>query len=77
MLYFDRFDICEAYYLFAANWHSGQWSEEYAIFGRLHRIDFKPSGGLKFNTLTENGQSIYNGLKKRFNCTLIIKKGDK
>jgi hypothetical protein len=30
---FDRFDVCMAYYLFACDWHSGQNSPEYRIFG--------------------------------------------
>lgn len=75
MLYFNKFDICEAYWLFASNWHSGQFSPEYEFFGRLDLIGFKPSPALKFTTLSENGKEIYNGLKKRFNRSLIIKKG--
>ena len=72
-MYFDRFDICEAYYCFAYNWHSGQYSEEYGFFGRLERIGFIPGTGChKFKNLTENGREIYNGLKKRFNCSLRV-----
>ena len=60
---FDRFDICEAYYVFAMLWHKGQWSKEYEIFGRLNRIGFKPSPMLSGSeNLTENGQEIYNRL---------------
>ena len=55
---FDRFDICEAYYLFACDWHRGQWSPEYAIFGRLHRMRFKPSPLLSRDTLSDNGRWI-------------------
>jgi hypothetical protein len=28
-MYFDRFDICEAYYLAFSHCHGGQWSKEY------------------------------------------------
>jgi len=55
---FDRFDICEAHYLFASEWHQGQWSPEYAIFGRLHRMRFRPSPLLSKDTLSENGRRI-------------------
>ena len=71
---FNRFDICEAYYCFASNWHSGQWSGEYTFFGRLNNIGFRPAVNLSFKTLTENGRMIYNGLKTRFGRTLIKRK---
>lgn len=62
-MYFDRFDICEAYYLYAMLYHRGQWSEEYKIFGRLHNIKYKPSRILKDHTsLTENSVEIYDNL---------------
>jgi hypothetical protein len=62
---FDRFDICEAYYLFAADWHRGQWSPEYAIFGRLHRMGFKPSPMLDKSSLSENGRWILANLIRK------------
>lgn len=55
---FDRFDICEAYYLFAADWHRGKWSPEYAIFGRLHRMRFRPSPLLSRDSLSDNARWI-------------------
>ena len=55
---FDRFDICEAYYLFATEWHRGQWSPEYAIFGRLARMHFRPSPMLSKDSLSENARWI-------------------
>jgi len=62
-MYFDKFDICEAYYVFAMLWHRGQWSKEYEIFGRLDRIGFKPSPMLNGpENLTENGLNIYLNL---------------
>ena len=62
-MYFDRFDICEAYYVFTMLWHEGQWSEEYAIFGRLKKLKFRPSPMLSDeNDLTENGREIYGKL---------------
>ena len=62
---FNRFDICEAWYIFAAESHGGQWSKEYEIFGRLDRMHFRPSWGVRENgyeALTENGKEIYDRL---------------
>lgn len=61
----DRFDICEAWYLFAAEWHRGKWSPEYAIFGRLHRMHFRPSPIMSKESLTENGRVILANLIRR------------
>ena len=67
-MYFDRFDICEAYYLFAVYYHLGQWSSEYEILGRLHKIGFtRPHlSNLKtgYKHLSENGKMIFKGLVK-------------
>jgi hypothetical protein len=60
---FNRFDICEAWYLYAMDYHTGQWSKEYKIFGRLDRMKFKPS--LLFSCvedLTDNGKIIFFNL---------------
>ena len=60
-MYFDRFDICEAYFLYFTEAHEGQTSEKYS---RLYHMlsYFKPSPVLKYETLTENGQAIYDNL---------------
>jgi hypothetical protein len=64
--YFDRFDICEAYYLFASHYHGGQWSAEYRIFGRLERMGFKPgANGLNYHGLSENARGIYIKLARK------------
>jgi hypothetical protein len=57
-MYFDRFDIAEAYYLALSHCHGGQWSREYARLCKLLR-KFKPSPLLDVDTLTENGREIY------------------
>ena len=62
MSYFDRFDICEAYYLYASLYHGGMMSKEYAIFGRLSKIGFEPRQSLRYETLTENAKAIYDNL---------------
>lgn len=61
----DRVDICEAYYLFACDWHRGKHSAEYAIFGRLHRMRFRPSPLLSKDSLTENARCILARLIRR------------
>jgi hypothetical protein len=65
MPYFDRFDVCEAHYLFATSWHRGQWSPEYQVFGRLHAMRFKPSPLLSAASLSENGRDILASLIRR------------
>ena len=62
-MYWDRFDICEAYYVYAMLYHNGQWSKEYEIFGRLHNMKFKPSPLISNESdLTENGRVIFDNL---------------
>lgn len=66
-MYFDKFDICEAYYCFAESYHGGQWSEEYKIFGRLDAIGFRPSPMLCIEKLSENAREIFDALVEREN----------
>lgn len=59
--YFDRFDICEAHYLYARLYG------EYKTITRLHNMDFSPGLSLTQHdvpelALTENGQAIYYNL---------------
>jgi len=58
---FNRFNICVAYYVYAVEWHGGQNSRAYKIFGRLNKIKFK-SGAQRFEDLTEEEKIIYEGL---------------
>lgn len=60
-MYFDRFDIVEAYYLAFCDCHRGQWSTEYARMSKMSRY-FKPSPLLSVDTLTENGRMIYDNV---------------
>ena len=59
---FDRFDICQAYYLYACSFHEGQYSAIYRILGRLARLGFKAGPYLHTDQLTENGRCIYDKL---------------
>lgn len=63
--YFDRCDILSAYYLFGSLYHGGQWTNEYAYMGRAMNCGFKPGLNFRFESLTENGQEIYNDLVAR------------
>lgn len=71
MPYFDRFDICEAYYVYAADYnisghtHHPRDKRHRDIMGRLRKIGYKPS---PFTTLARNGMSenawaIYHNLE--------------
>jgi hypothetical protein len=64
-MYFDRFDVCMAWYLFACDWHGGQGSPEYRILGRLHALGFHPSPILSRRSLSENGRIILAGLIRK------------
>jgi hypothetical protein len=64
-MYFDRFDICEAYFLALSHCHGGQWSREYARLCKLMAY-FKPSPMLSIETLSDNGREIYNSACDRF-----------
>ena len=60
-MYWDRFDICEAYYLFFSNYHWGQDSDMYQRMSRM--LDyFKPSPMLRYEYLSDNAQVIYDNL---------------
>lgn len=64
MAYFDRFDIAEAHYLYYSHFHSGQWSDEYRRLCKMSEY-FRPRPNLSIETLTENGQEIYDFLVAR------------
>jgi hypothetical protein len=64
-MYFDRFDICEAYFLALSHCHGGQWSREYARLCKLMSY-FKPSPMLSIETLSDNGREIYDSACHRF-----------
>lgn len=63
-MYFDRFDICEAYYLFLSHYHNGQSSSEYLRLCNLQRY-FKPSPMLTHERLSDNGKQIYATLEAK------------
>lgn len=75
MAYFDRFDICEAYYAIENDWHVGGVLQERESNQRrsmstefqLHRMGFVPSILFRgYKSLTENGKEIYADLAVRY-----------
>ena len=58
-MYWDRWDIVEAHYWYAVNYHSGQWSDLYARQCRISRY-FRP--GMSNGPTSENAQAIYDAL---------------
>jgi hypothetical protein len=63
-MYFDRFDICCAYYCYFAEWHGGQFSEEYRRLSNMLTY-FKPACGLSSETLSDNARIIYDEIVAR------------
>jgi hypothetical protein len=73
-MYWDRFDICEAYAIMEWHWSSGGWLHERpsnqrrmeATAIQLHRIGFGARPSLEYETLSENGKEIYHNLEDRY-----------
>ena len=68
-MYFDRFDIAEAWYLALSDCHGGQWSREYARLCKLSR-SFFPRRNLSVETLSDNAREIYRAACDRMLPTL-------
>ena len=63
-MYFDRFDICEAYYLAFSHCHGGQTSLEYSRLCKMLQY-FSPSPMLSVESLSNNGREIYETVCER------------
>lgn len=61
MAYFNKLDVCSAWYLWLSENHGGQWSEEYI---RLCKVSsyFHPGLLFKYETMSENAKEIYDDL---------------
>jgi len=78
-VYFDKFDICEAYAVLEWHWNAGGWLQERPSNQRrmestdcqLHRIGFRPAPSLDYGTLTDNGKAIYWNAVKRWNLPVF------
>ena len=77
----DRFDICEAYYVYSMQYHeSGQTARDIKkgrnIMGQLSHMKFKPSPMLQDeNDLTSDGLAIYNMLVDKWESPAYDKDG--
>jgi len=68
----NRFAICEAYYMFASLYHGGQYSKEYAYFGRLDKLGYKPGLGASSQNpdrLDEDSREIFDRLVERLEAS--------
>jgi len=65
-MWFDRFDIVSAHYAFYSDFHSGQFSEFYSKMCRIYNY-FTPGVMWRgYDSLSGNGQAIYDNLKERY-----------
>jgi hypothetical protein len=64
-MYFDRFDIVEAYYCYFADYHDGMTSRDYARLSKMTHY-FSPRPNLSSDTLGDNGREIYENLVAKF-----------
>jgi hypothetical protein len=65
-MYFDRFDICEAWYLHLTETHGGQFSREYRRLCHMGTYFRPPMGLCDADSLTENGREIYSELTAKW-----------
>lgn len=69
MPYFDRFDICEAYFALEYDWNKGGLipARGRQVWAQLVKMRFKPRPSLGGReTLEENAQAIYDAACVRF-----------
>lgn len=63
-MYWDRFDIVEAWYLALTHCHGGQWSPEYERLCKMQTY-YKPGLSKEYvEGLTDNGREIYEAACK-------------
>lgn len=64
-MFYDKFDIISAHYAFAVDFHGGQWTDLYAKLCSIQKY-FNPGPLWKgYDSLTENGQAIYDALVQK------------
>ncbi len=64
-MYWDKFDIVEAYYLYFCHYHEGQGSLKYQRLSNMGNY-FTPRPSLNdVSDLSENGQEIYKALEAK------------
>ena len=70
-MYFDRFDIMEAHYMFYSQYHEGQFSDGYRKLSLIQQV-YRPSlyGWCNENDLNENARAIYDNLVAKYEANL-------
>lgn len=67
-MYFNRFDIVEAHYMYYTNYHGGMHTTEYARLSKILTY-FTPSPLLRTeDDLEENSRMIYDSLVQENVC---------
>jgi len=62
----DRFDIVAAHYCYCVNWHSGQWSKEYARLSKIASYSRNMPTDLKgLLAFSDNSAWIYLNLVEK------------
>lgn len=69
-MYWNRFDIVEAYYLFFCDYHGGMYSPEYRRLSEITTY-FKPKPNLSYETLEENAKCIYDNLVSNYSLITL------
>ena len=65
-MYFDRFDIVAAYHLWFTHYYDGMFHPNYIRRCRIEEnLQFRPSMSHGYDSLTENGQYIYDELQAK------------
>ena len=63
---FNRFDIVEAYHLWFTHYYDGMFHPNYIRRCRIEEnLQFKPSMSHSYDSLSENGQYIYDQLEEK------------
>lgn len=66
-MYYDRFDIVEAYLVFYIDYHGGQSSREYQRLSKI-KTYYKPAHnwGYRYKDLRRNSKEIYKALVQQY-----------
>jgi len=69
-VWFDRFDIVHAHYLFYIWNHNGQGCEMYSrLSGQIiHRLRYRPAPSIETKLENENQLLIFDSLAEKHNC---------
>ena len=70
-MYFDRFDIVEAHYMFYSHYHEGQFSDKYRKLNLIQQV-YRPGlyGWTDRDDLNENARAIYDNLVAKYEASL-------